>query len=257
MRRVRARARRRDRAAYQTPFSWMFLVSLLTLVLIWRLYALYLTVAVPCVDAVGLTLGGIRHGPSVIGLFTLAFVALAALWFFNLVRYRDVRQSYVRRAVEAVLIGFGLLTVMTWTEYVAPNLPDARITQSIRQDYLARVPILGSLGYAVEEGSEEIVLNVPPPSGVEWGSFPELDDPTAYVDDERFVFGIFKRPASQCLCWSQHDEWVRTEHHYINAWEYYGFYTPEEAAARRKELPDPPVEAEWCPAVRDLARLPR
>ena len=235
----------------------MFLVSLLTLVLIWRLYFTYMAVAVSCVDAVGLTLGGMRHGPNVISLFTLAFVAVAALWFFNLMRYRAVRQSYVRRAVEGVLIGFGLLTVLTWAEYVAPNYPDARITQSIRQDYLPRVPFLGHRDYMIEEEYEEIVFGEPPPSGVEWGSFPSLENPTAYVDDDRFLFGIFKRPASQCRCWSRRDEWVREEHHWIDEREYYGLYTPEEAQIRRDTLPPPPIEADWCPAVRNLAATPR
>lgn len=234
----------------------MFLVSLLTLALIWRLYFTFVASVGSCVEVIGFLLGGLRHGPALLDLFTLAFVATGCLWFVDMVRQHKRRQSYWRRGFEALLIGFGLLCVLTWNEYVRPAAPVSATTEAIRSA-LGRTPFFFEDHVPLLEAPESVILHEP--GRDEMGrAWQDAFDPGAPgVDDADFALGIFKRPASECLCWDLREEEVRRERSYLE-WQLRYAEMPAEVrgwyAERLAELPPSPVEEDWCPAVRNLAR---
>jgi len=252
MRRLRARAQVRSSAALESPLSWMFLVSLLTLALIWTLYWLYVVTAVSsCVEAVGLTVAGLRHGPSLIDLFFLAFAAAATVWFFDLIREHKRSQSYVRKGVEAVLIAAGLFTVGATSEMVRPTAPGGAAPAWINENIVRHIPFFFVDAVALETAYDPKYVNA---DGRRWSDDFEWGAPG--VDNADFPLRIFARPADLCTCWGRREERNRQENFRLNWLVAEGMITKEEAAFEReaRRIGPPPVEEDWCPAVRDLAR---
>jgi hypothetical protein len=242
----------------------MLLVSLLTLTLIWRLYDLLVVTTSSCVEAVGSFLGGVPFGPSLLDIFTLAFVSIGCLWFVNMVRHRKHRQSYWRRGFEALLIGFGLLTVLTWNEYVRPAAPIGQVTENVRRNILGRILLLptdswprDTIVYYPLSPPESLGVHEPgiDDQGRLWQAAFEYDAPGVNEDD--FPLGIFKRPASECYCWDGSAEYARELRSYYE-WQLDYAVMPAEVRAwylgQLDQLAPSPVEEDWCSAVRDLAR---
>jgi hypothetical protein len=256
MRRLRARATARSSAALESPLSWMFLVSLLTLALIWRLYFTFIASVGSCVEVIGFLLGGLRDGPALLDLFTLAFVAAGCLWFVDMVRQHKRRQSYWRRGFEALLIGFGLLSVLIWNEYVRPASPVGGATEAVR-GALARTHLFFDEHVPLLDAQESVVLHERgrDEAGRTWEE--AFDPGVPGVDNADFPLGIFKRPASECLCWDLREEEVRRERSYLD-WQRRYAEMPDGVRnwyeERLAALPPSPVEEDWCPAVRNLAR---
>lgn len=234
----------------------MFLVSLLTLALIWWLYFSFAASVGSCVEVIGFLLGGLRHGPALLDLFTLAFVAAGCLWLVDVVRQHNQRRSDWRRGFEALLIAFGLLTVLTWNEYVRPATPVSGATEAIRSA-LGRTPFFFQDQLPLLERAEPSMLHEPgrDEAGRVWED--AFDPGAPGVDDTDFPLGIFKRPASQCLCWGPREEDVRRERSYLE-WQLRYAEMPDGVRTWYEErlaaLAPSPVEEDWCPAVRNLAR---
>lgn len=230
----------------------MFLVSLLTLAGVWAIYWFFVVTMVSCVEAVGLTVAGLSHGPSVIDLFFLAFAAAATIWFFDLVRQHKRRQSYVRKGVEALLIAAGLLTVGTMSEMARPTAPGGAAPGWVYENIINRIPLFYRIDYVmlIDPEDDEYVTQ----DGRTWHDAFQHDAPG--VDDEDFPLDIFHRPASRCHCWSRREESHRRNNFRLDWLVAEGMITEEEAAAERAErrIGPSPVEEDWCPAVRDLAR---
>jgi hypothetical protein len=251
---LRSRVRALRTASFQTSTSWLFLLSTLGFAFCWAVFIIFVVTALSCVQAVGISLYKPLGLIAPVDLFWFGFLLLAILTFVNTVRFRLARQHYSHRAFEALLIFFGLITVSEWENLVHPGVGDRPVMAFIHEYAVVKNPLFADHGYLPVE---EAWFDPEPPSGVEPGSFRALEDPAPYVDNADFPRGILGRFASDCACWNAGGEAIRRSLHSINAAEYYGYLTAQEAAVERAELAPQPLEASWCPAVRDLARTPR
>ena len=247
MRRLRLSKRRRSIASLQIPYSGLFSVFLVTFGLIWALYMIFLWTALSCAEAVALTFGPSRHDVAVIDLFILAFLACFSLWFFNLARFRTAKQSWARRSVEFLLIGFCLLVSVTWAGTARPYHLETRVAGTVR-DGLMRTPLFRTDVVMLDTVHPREVTE----DGRAW--FDDYDWNPHDVDARLFPFGIFTHPAERCRCWDNSAESTRQERFIIDWRESEGFISPAEAAELREIWPAPPREPSWCPAVLDLAR---
>lgn len=258
MGRLHFRAIKTARAAHGSAIDHVVLASVLTLTLCWVIYFLIVVTTASCVAAIGYLLGESRYAPPLLDMFTLAFCAAGALWFVNLVRVRQGRQSYWVRAFELILLSFGLLTVLTWNEHIRPRSPSTEVTESIREGLL-RLPPFRVDWYFIEEAPRDFDL------------FPARDEQgrtfhEAYLEGEfgapiarnaDFPLGLFMRPAEECPCLNLRDrennllrhqfEWT-LEYADLDA-EFTAHYT-----AQLDALPERVEQPEWCESALSLAR---
>ncbi len=253
MGRLRLRVQKNRSSAVHSPTSWLFLITTFGFALCWTLFSIFTVTALSCAQAIGITLWS-GFGIAPIDLFWYGFLLLAALSFVNTVRFRPARQHYTHRFFELLLIGFGLVTVSEWESLVHPGLGDRPVMEFIHDRIILPSPFFSIDYFVLEEARADYPK---PPSGVEPGSFPEIGPPAPYVDETDFPLGILDRPASECACWNSYGEAARYEHHAIKAEVYYGYTSLDHAYEQMDQMGPPPHEADWCPAIRDLARLPR
>ncbi|MEQ8432904.1 MAG: hypothetical protein RIA71_01570 [Oceanicaulis sp.] len=247
MGRLRRRLHPTSSAALEVPFSRMFSLSLFTAGLIWAVYIIFIWTVLSCAETVALTFGPSRHGVAVIDIFILIFLAFLALWFFNTARFRKQKQSWARRGVELLLIAFCLLVSVTWAGTAAPMTPEAQFAQTVR-GLLHRTPLFFTDVVTLEEArSDDRTAD-----GRTWLDDFDLNPHGVNPDD--FPHGILTHPAERCLCWNKREESLREAHFVIDWREREGFMSSADAALLREDLPPPPTEPEWCPAVLELAR---
>ncbi|MGJ3232770.1 MAG: hypothetical protein ACFE0P_13340 [Oceanicaulis sp.] len=238
----------RTSAALETPFSWPFTAFLVTIGLIWALYMIFIWTALSCAETVALTFGPSRHDVAIIDLFILIFLACLSTWFFNVMRFRKVRQSWTRRGAEFLLIGFCLLVSVIWAGTARPFHPETQIAQAVR-GALMRTPMFWTDFVMLETNIHDSETT---DDGRTW--WDDFDKNPHDIDPADFPYGIFTLPAEQCRCWSRRDESYRREHFIIDWREREGFITPVEASELRQAWPAPPTEPNWCPAALELAR---
>lgn len=242
MRRLRDRYRRRSRSALETPVSWLFLVSLLILVLLWRTVELFTVVTMSCGANLRFWQGWDPMGPSLAGLFALTFTASFTVWFVDLIRLRHQKPSWVLAGVQALMFCFIFIALVTRISFTYPLSSATPVSETVR-GWLALTPAFQAQEVTVYE-------YVDPPLFELQAEVPKPDPPRPYGWWINVMGG---RPLEDCSCMShaqQRDKEMLGELPLLVRAD---IMTLEEADRIRLETPKP-VEPAWCEATLNRAR---
>lgn len=214
----------------------MLLVTLLTLGLCWRLTELFVVTQFGCGELLRFWYGEAPVGPTLLGVFALAFTAVFCLWIIDLVRVRNRRPAIWVTSVQAILF-IAILTVMTtWSSFISPYSLFKPVSDSLRQGW-----VVARLGLA----SETFLVEAGP--GYEYWS---TKRPPERIYGPLVLEG---RSLNECSCMSLSEARVRDDLMWLEFDVQQGEVALEDANAIRLDTPKP-VEPQWCPATRDLSQ---
>lgn len=214
----------------------MLLVSVLTLGLCWRLTELFVVTEFGCGELLRFWYGEAPLGPTLLGVFTLAFTAVFCLWIIDLVRVRHRRPAIWVTSVQAILF-IAILTVMTtWSSFISPYSMFKPVSDSLRHGW-----VVTRLGLVGEAFIEELG-----PGYQYWSTKRHPSN----VDSRSILGG---RSLNECSCMSISQERLRDDLMWLEYDVQQGQVAVEDANIIRLETPKP-VEPHWCPATLDLSQ---
>lgn len=213
----------------------MLLVSVLTLGLCWRLTELFVVAEFGCGELLRFWYGEAPLGPTLLGVFTLAFTAVFCLWVIDLVRVRNRRLAIWVTSVQAILF-IAILTVMTtWSSFISPYSLFKPVSDNLRQGWVAvRMATVN-----------EVLIEEAGPGYQYWST----KRPPERVYGP-LVFG--GRSLNECSCMSISQTKVREDLMWLEYDVQQGEIALEDANIIRLETTKP-IEPHWCPATLDLS----
>jgi fluoride ion exporter CrcB/FEX len=113
----------------------MLLVSLLSLGLSWRLIELFVVSHFGCGELLRFWYGEAPLGPTLLGVFAVAFTAMFCLWIINLIRVRYRRPAVWATTVQAFLFVAILTVLTTWSSFISPYSVFKPVSDTLRYSF--------------------------------------------------------------------------------------------------------------------------
>ncbi|MBL4539396.1 MAG: hypothetical protein JKP96_12045 [Oceanicaulis sp.] len=214
----------------------MLLVSLLSLGLSWRLIELFVITQFSCGETLRFWQGAAPLGPTLLGVFAVAFTAMFCLWIIDLIRVRHRRPAVWATAVQAFLFVAILTVLTTWSSFISPYSVFKPVSDTLRHGFqVIRIALVSEIAIAEANPGYEYW-------STKWGP-----------DSETGLFVLGGHSFKDCSCMSLSDQRTRDELMWLAYEVEQGSLSHEEANQIRRDTPKP-IEPEWCEATLDLAR---
>ncbi|VXC86770.1 conserved membrane hypothetical protein [Oceanicaulis sp. 350] len=214
----------------------MLLATLLGLGIVWRLIELFVITQLSCGETLRFWQGEAPLGPTLLGVFAVAFTAMFCLWVIDLTRVRHRRPAIWATTVQAFLFVAILTVLTTWSSFI--------------NTYSVFKPISDTLRYSfhvirIANVSEVLLFEANP--GYEYWSTKRI------WERELGPLVMGRHSFKDCSCMSLSQQRTREELMWLAYDVQQGALTHEEANQIRRDTPKP-IEPEWCEATLDLAR---